>query len=95
MSKGKSILVTGIVAVMLSIIIFGLYLLKMKACVIIVIALAVYGYISFAATFCVWLEKEQSLAPASVEWKPDEEFEATYEEIKAEVEAEQNEQDRV
>ena len=86
MGKGKSTLVTAIVAVMLALIIAGLYMLKMKACMIMVIALAVYGYISFAGTFCRWLEKEPTLLPVA-DWKPDEEFEATYEEIKAEVEA--------
>lgn len=58
MSKAKSIFVTVLVAVMLTLIILGAYLLKVKVWAWIVGALAVYGLVSGAVKFCLWLQKE-------------------------------------
>lgn len=57
MSKSKSIFVTAIMAVMLAIIVLGAYLLKAKVWAWIVGSLAVYGLVSGAVKFCLWLQK--------------------------------------
>lgn len=84
MEKNKSKTVTAIVAVMLVIIIGSMLLINKIACLVLVSCLAVYGLGAFAETFCRWLEKEPALLPA--EWKPDQEFLDTYDEIKKEAE---------
>lgn len=59
MSKQKSVFVTAVVAVMLGVIVFAAYMLLLPAFVIIVGALAGWGFICGARAFCEWLEQEK------------------------------------
>lgn len=95
MSKKKAVFVTSIMALMLALIIVGLYLLKYRACMIITCVLAVFGFISCAVVFCHWITQEVPVLPLHMpddEYIPDESFSTTYEEIKAEMEQDQREQ---
>lgn len=89
MNKQKSIIVTVIVAIMLGIILYGAWRLKMAAFPILVGLLALYGFLCGAANFSRWLGKETPLLPARTqqneEWIPDDDFRATYDQIRNEV----------
>ena len=99
MSKGKSIFVTALVAVMLAAIIIGLYLLKNRAYLIIAGLLGLYGFLCAAFNFCQWLGKETPLLPPPPRlrqrpeepddvkvWQPGPEWTDTIDRIKAELE---------
>lgn len=99
MSKGKSIFVTALVAVMLAAIIIGLYLLKNRAYLIIAGLLGLYGFLCAAFNFCQWLGKEPPLLPPPQKleakaahqepdefWPPDPDWTESFDRIKAELE---------
>ena len=95
MSKSKSITVTVLCAVMLAVIIAGMYLLHLKAWMILAGLLGVYGYVSCASAFCRWLRQEEPehstpILPCAVkrrEEEPEEEVIDTmaYDDILAEM----------
>lgn len=65
MSKGKSVFVTMLVALMLAAILVGLYKLEsIKAFMLIAGLLGGYGFVSASFSFCRWLRKEPPLLPA-------------------------------
>ena len=75
MSKGKSIFVTALVAVMLAAIIAGLYLLKYSRPFMVIIGImGLYGYICAVFQFCMWLGqggKDTALLPPAHHVKAD------------------------
>ncbi len=88
MSKKKAVFVTALMALMLALIIIGLYLLKYRAYMVVLCVLAVFGFVGCGVVFCRWISKESPLLPMHVaddEYIPDESFSATYDEIKAEL----------
>lgn len=98
MSKGKSVFVTALVAVMLAAIIAGMYLLQYNAYLIIAGLLGLYGYICASYKFFHWLGKEQPLLPPPPNvgptmkeenyhdalWEPDSEWTDKFDKLKAE-----------
>ena len=101
MSKHKSVFVTALVALMLAAILVGMYLLHMKAYLIVVGMMGLYGYLCAACAFCRWLLKEPPLLPpphheakedtgkhGSELWPPDDNWTEDYDRIKAELESE-------
>lgn len=60
MNKAKAILVTAIMAVMLALILVGLYTLHPLAHKVLATLLAVYGFVIGAGNLCGWLQKEQA-----------------------------------
>lgn len=98
MSKGKSVFVTALVAVMLAAIIVGLFEMESKAFIIIAGFFGIYGFIGGAFGFCSWLRKEQPLLPPPQQlrhrqeepddvkvWQPDPDWTDTIDRIKAEL----------
>lgn len=99
MSKGKSVFVTALVAVMLVAIVVGLYLLQSRAYLIIAGLLGLYGYICASFNFCHWLGKEQPLLPPPPNvgppmkeenyhdalWEPDSEWTDKFDKLKADL----------
>lgn len=59
MNKAKAILVTAVMALMLALILVGLYLLQPTAHRAVATLLAVYGFIVGAGNLCGWLQKEE------------------------------------
>lgn len=74
MNKGKSIFITGVMAVMLIIILAGCYMTQPKGFTVLTALLAVYGFLRGGGDLCDWLQKEQRepehLAQAAVEGDP-------------------------
>lgn len=89
MNKQKSVIVTAIVATMLAIILIFAYRMGARAFPILAGLLGVYGFLCAACNFCRWLGRETPLLPASTQkddaWEADDEFKATYDEIRREV----------
>ena len=99
MSKGKSVFVTALVAVMLVAIVVGLYLLQSRAYLIIAGLLGLYGYICASFNFYHWLGKEQPLLPPPPNvrppmkeesyhdplWEPDSEWTDKFDKLKSEL----------
>ncbi|MBQ0166894.1 MAG: hypothetical protein KBT02_07310 [Treponema sp.] len=92
MSRPKSIFVTVLVALMLAMILTGMVMLKIKAYMVIVGILAVYGYICGCYAFCHWMQRadlefdNNPILPPIQDFEPDEKWVADYETIKAELE---------
>lgn len=57
MKKGKSIIVTVLVAAMLAVIDCCFYVLCVPAFVVLTGAFVLYGYVHWAADFCRWMRK--------------------------------------
>lgn len=91
MSKRKSIFVTAICAVMLLLIIFGLYALDMKAGFFAIVGvLALYGFAVCAVAFCQWLSEKpvEKLEPVVIGQYEDDETDASIDDIIEEIKAE-------
>ena len=99
MSKQKSVFVTAIMAVMLAIITFSAYRLSMPVFIILVGALSGVGFMSSATMFCKWLQKPSEREEDDLDIihfkatphygdEPDNGYDMTYEQIKQEVESE-------
>lgn len=102
MSKSKSVFVTALVAVMLALILVGLYILKMRVWMIAAGLLGLYGFACAAFNFCQWLGKETPIPPLPLPikqteskkqepdefWPPDPAWTDTFDRIKAELEDE-------
>ena len=88
MNKSKSSIVTAVVAIMLAVILVFAWRTGTRSFEILAGLLAVYGYLCAAANFRSWLSRPVPLLPATTKkddaWEADEEFKATYDEIKRE-----------
>ena len=93
MSKKKSMFVTAIISVMMAVIMFAAYRLSMPVFIVLVGILSGAGFMSVATIFCGWLQKpserdEELIEPPLVVGDlENEDFSATYEQIKKEVES--------
>ena len=65
MSRGKTVLVTVIIAALVAVIDLGLYLLASPGFVVLSGALAVYGFIRGAGDFGRWLDGAGKSAPVT------------------------------
>ena len=89
MSKQKSVFVTVVMAAMLATILYYTYATESVAFYILIGVLAILGFICVASGFCDWCTKEPMMLPASTKkddlWEADEDFKASYDQIKQEV----------
>lgn len=89
MNRSKSIFVTAIIAILLAVILVGTYTLHSPAYGILILLFGAYGFLCGAANFARWLGRETPLLPARTQqdedWEPDEDFRATYDQIRTEV----------
>lgn len=67
MRRSKSLLVTILMSIMLAAIVYGLYKLSQPAYNIIVLILAVYGFLNAAAGLFRWLSNEAPMSPITYE----------------------------
>lgn len=67
MSKAKSIFITAVMAVMLALIVVGLYKIDPRAHTAVLVLLAVYGYLCGAQNLCSWLQQTPAAEPKHLE----------------------------
>lgn len=67
MSKAKSIFITAVMAVMLSVILVGAYMIEPKIHTGISLALMLYGFFRGSFDLCAWLQKEPAAEPKHLE----------------------------
>lgn len=63
MTKGKSIFITGIIAIMFAVIVVGAERLDPKVSEALMALTAMYGFVRGASDLCGWLQKEQTKEP--------------------------------
>lgn len=90
MNRQKSLTVAAIVAVLMVLILTGSYMLKSPVFWILGILFSAYGFICSVSSFERWMERETPMLPVQTKkdqlWESDENFRATYDQIKREVE---------